>query len=164
MSSSVSEEEVELSVICDDGVRLWVDHRLLIDEWHTESDSRNSSSLMNMKPFELYHLVLEYREVALDAYISLLWKLNNMSNAEIIPQSALYHIYEVSDSLLLEPTIRGGYKGRGNWNRRDSETSSLKRGTQVKVVSAETSHEITDCIGNGLFGGVAGQEHTFLVK
>jgi hypothetical protein len=163
MSSSVNQEEVELSVVCDDGIRLWVDNRLVIDEWHTESDSRNVSALVTMNPAELYHVVLEYREIARDAYISFLWKYSSMLIPEVVPQSSLYHLYEVADTQVMEnpSEARGGYRGRGKW------TSSLwqpKKGIEVKVVSAETDHELTDCVGDGLFHGIAGEKHNFVVR
>ena len=42
--------DVTLYVSCDGGARLWIDHLLLIDQWHTELAGRNASATATMHP------------------------------------------------------------------------------------------------------------------
>ena len=72
-SGSSSKEDYTFMVVCDEGVRLWVDHTLIIDQWHAELNGRNVSGTVPMMPGQLHRIVLEYRETRRDAFIRLLW-------------------------------------------------------------------------------------------
>jgi glucose/arabinose dehydrogenase len=72
----------------DDGVRLWVDGELLINQWNDHTAAVHTGSLA-MAAGERYDIVLEYYENLNNAVLSLAWSSPNQP-LEIIPQSQLY--------------------------------------------------------------------------
>ncbi len=72
----------------DDGVRLWVDGNLLINEW-TDGAVRESSGTIPLRIGEKYDIVLEFYEDWGDAVCRLLWSTGTLPKA-VIPQSQLY--------------------------------------------------------------------------
>jgi beta-glucosidase len=65
----------ELSVTADDGVRLSVDGRRVIDEWTTTSRARAASAKLDLKAGQAYDLRLEYFEDIRDSEVRLAWKM-----------------------------------------------------------------------------------------
>ena len=120
-------EDYTFTLVADDSVRLWVDHDLIIDQWHVQLDGMNVSGTAPLVKGQLHHVVLEYREVSHNAYVCLFWSSDN-TPIEIVPQKRLYHLHELDESP-----------------------------KEVNVVSAGTSSEVSDCVGGGLFAGVAGR-------
>ncbi|MCX6924542.1 MAG: PA14 domain-containing protein, partial [Verrucomicrobia bacterium] len=70
----------------DDGVRLWVDGQLLINNWTDHSNTENKGTI-HLEADRLYDLRLEYYEKTGAALISLSWSGPGQSKA-IIPSSA----------------------------------------------------------------------------
>ena len=73
----------------DDGVRLWVDDKQIIDNWtiHPPEDNTGKISLQAGK---LYKIKLEYYEYAGGAQIELYWSSSSQGK-EIIPSVYLFH-------------------------------------------------------------------------
>jgi len=65
----------ELSVTADDGVRLAVDGKRLIDQWTTTSRARAASAKVKLTAGRAYDIRLEYFEDIRDAEVRLAWKL-----------------------------------------------------------------------------------------
>lgn len=86
----------------DDGVRLWVNGELLIDNWTVHPTTEDHSKI-TLEAGKLYDLKLEYYEHKGDSNIQLLWSSASQIK-EIIPTSQLYPIVP-------EPPERG--KGTG---------------------------------------------------
>ncbi|MCK6616733.1 MAG: PQQ-dependent sugar dehydrogenase [Cyclobacteriaceae bacterium] len=74
--------------LSDDGVRLWINHFLIIDRWVPQAATEWSST-MNLQAGELYPIKLEFFEDGGDAVMKLLWK-SSLIPKQIIPQSQLY--------------------------------------------------------------------------
>ncbi|QOI97419.1 MAG: PQQ-dependent sugar dehydrogenase [Flammeovirgaceae bacterium] len=74
--------------LSDDGVRLWINHFLLIDKWIPQAATEWSGT-MNLQAGELYPIKLEFFEDGGDAVMKLLWK-SSLLPKQIIPQSQLY--------------------------------------------------------------------------
>ena len=72
----------------DDGVRLWINNHLLIDNWHTQAPTEASGSIA-MIGQQRYNIRMEYYEEARGAMASLSWSTPSMEKT-IIPQSQLY--------------------------------------------------------------------------
>ncbi|NJO96443.1 MAG: hypothetical protein HC764_10810 [Pleurocapsa sp. CRU_1_2] len=72
----------------DDGVRLWVNNQLIIDDWKQHSLSERSG-IIDLEAGQFYDIKLEYFENKGDAAVSLLWS-SPTQNKEIIPTSFLY--------------------------------------------------------------------------
>ena len=67
--------DYELTVTGDDGFRLWVDGKAMIDEWTTTSRARARSAHVTLEAGKAVGLKLEYFEAERDAEIRLSWKL-----------------------------------------------------------------------------------------
>ena len=118
-------EDYTFTLVADDSVRLWIDHDLVIDQWHVQLAGRNVSGAAPLTAGQLHHIILEYREVSHDAFVSLFWQSAN-TKQQIIPQSRLYHLHELDESP-----------------------------KEVEVVSAETLASTSDCVGVSEFFYIA---------
>jgi beta-glucosidase len=67
--------EYELTVTGDDGFRLHVDGRLVIDEWTTTPRARAKSAHLTLEAGKAYEVRLEYFEAIRDAEIRLAWRM-----------------------------------------------------------------------------------------
>lgn len=72
----------------DDGVRLWVDGRLLIDQWNDHGTSDHSGTIALSAGTQV-DLVMEYYENGGGAVARLAWSTSSMSR-RIVPASQLY--------------------------------------------------------------------------
>ena len=72
----------------DDGVRLWVNGELLIDQWHNQSTKEHNGTIA-LEAGQKYDIKLEYYENRGAANARLLWSSNSQIK-EIIPTSQLY--------------------------------------------------------------------------
>jgi len=76
------------TVRSDDGVRLWVNGRQLIDDWTDHSPAEDSGTI-TLTQGQLYDLRLEYYEDFGTAVVQLFWKGPGFSK-RIVPQANLY--------------------------------------------------------------------------
>ncbi|MGK7897583.1 MAG: PA14 domain-containing protein, partial [Xenococcus sp. (in: cyanobacteria)] len=74
----------------DDGVRLWVNGELIIDDWKNHRVKENSGTVA-LEAGEFYDIKLEYFENKGKAAISLLWSSPSQIK-EIVPTNALYPV------------------------------------------------------------------------
>ncbi|MDK2910815.1 MAG: alpha-L-fucosidase [Bacteroidales bacterium] len=83
---------------CDDGLRLWIDGKLVLDKWNVASEGNESEAMReNLSDNHLaeyffeknkaYPIRVEYREEVQNASVSLSWKRPD-SISEVIPASA----------------------------------------------------------------------------
>jgi hypothetical protein len=84
----------------------------------------------------LYEIVLEYRHVRQDAYITLLWG-ESTSSMVVLPKSNTYSLYNVGGAIF-SPVI-------------------------VNISSASSNPKMTECFGEGLFTGVVNSVSSFSV-
>jgi hypothetical protein len=73
----------------DDGVRLWVNNVLLINDW-TEHSAAERSGAITLSAGTKYNIKLEYFENLDRASVKLMWSSSSQSK-EVIPASQLYH-------------------------------------------------------------------------
>jgi hypothetical protein len=75
----------------DDGVRLWIDGDLIIDDWSTGPPRTNDAS--KALTAGLHDIKMEYYEYNWDAYAKLYWRSPSQTDDEwqIIPKERLYH-------------------------------------------------------------------------
>ena len=71
----------------DDGVKLWVDNQLLIDEWH--SNNQPYEKTINLQAGRLYDIRMDYFKDSGNANATLLWSSPTTPKA-IVPQSHLF--------------------------------------------------------------------------
>ncbi len=75
--------------VSDDGVRLWINNKLLIDDW-TEHGTAEKSGSIALQAGQKYAVKLEYFEKTGNASVKLSWASPNLSR-QIIPEARLYH-------------------------------------------------------------------------
>ncbi|MDT3426377.1 mannan endo-1,4-beta-mannosidase [Paenibacillus forsythiae] len=88
----IKQEYTEMYVLytnASDGVRLYIDGRLMIDNWTVQSTTEKSAALP-LEAGKYYYIELEYfNNGDPEAVIQLLWSSGSQSK-EVIPQSRLY--------------------------------------------------------------------------
>ena len=92
----------------DDGVRLWVDNRLIIDEWNIHSP-RSYTGQITLEANQRYDIRLEYFDNQGGAVAQLAWS-SASQNFEIIPQSVLFAANDPgvpADDLVSETVLSG---------------------------------------------------------
>jgi predicted phage baseplate assembly protein len=73
----------------DDGVRLWINNQLIIDNWIDQAETPKDSDTITLTAGQKYDIKLEYYENGGAAVIKLLWTPPE-SVKQIIPQERLY--------------------------------------------------------------------------
>ncbi len=77
------------ATLSDDGVRLWVDGKLLIDNWTLHPPTRNSTAPQMFVAGKKYDIKLEYYENAGGATMKLYWAYTGQPE-QVIPQARLF--------------------------------------------------------------------------
>ncbi len=92
----------------DDGVRLWVNNQLIIDNWVDEAPTEKSGSI-TLTAQQKYNLRMEYYEDAGGAEATLSWSTPSLSKV-IVPQTQLYPATNLPPVVtLLAPTNNSTY-------------------------------------------------------
>lgn len=81
--------DYQFAVRADDGVRLWLDGRLLIDEWQDQGATTFTATVPRLVAGQKLDLRLEFYENSGHATIELYWSGPGISN-QIIPMARLY--------------------------------------------------------------------------
>ncbi len=85
--------------LSDDGVRLWIDNKLILDNWTSHTLTQNLTKI-NLEKGKLYDIRLEYYQKFGDAVISLQWSASAPGiNKQVIPSD---YLHETSSSASLE--------------------------------------------------------------
>jgi alpha-L-fucosidase len=93
-------ETYEFSAIADDGVRIYIDGKLLLDLWEHDYESTNSEAMreetglqklnrVNLEKGKKYPIKIEYREDFQNARISIYWE-SISTPKEVIPKANLF--------------------------------------------------------------------------
>ncbi len=81
--------EYELATVADDGVRLWLDGNLLIDDWNQHAPEYHSGRIA-LEAGKQYELKLEYYDEILGASVKLRWTLpSDRRDAEAPPSKPM---------------------------------------------------------------------------
>jgi len=78
----------------DDGVRVWIDDELLVDEWHANSGGVPYTFQRNLLPGARYELRIEYYENGGSAKARFLWRTPGASDAVPVPSSNLESVLD----------------------------------------------------------------------
>jgi hypothetical protein len=76
--------------VSDDGVRLWVNGALVIDNWTTHGATTNSSNTITLAANTRYTIKMEYFEQTGSAVAKLQWRLPNTTTYVTIPAASLF--------------------------------------------------------------------------
>jgi len=74
----------------DDGVRLWLDNKLIIENWTRHGARYDNSAVINLTEGERLQIRMEFFENTGGAVAQLLWRTPSDSSRQIIPKEALY--------------------------------------------------------------------------
>lgn len=85
------------STVSDDGVRLWVNNALVINNWTDHGSTTNNSPSVALVAGVRYHIRMEYYEKGGAAVAKLLWTYPSQSQ-QPIPQGRLYPSTPASDT------------------------------------------------------------------
>jgi hyaluronate lyase len=78
----------QFHTVTDEGVRLWVDGRLLIDNWTAHFQTEDTGGI-TLVPGRYYDVVMEYRDVTASAVARLYWTQPGVAK-EVVPVTQLY--------------------------------------------------------------------------
>jgi len=113
-------ERYTFSTYADDGVRLWVNNVLLIDNWKSQRSATTEGSL-ELEAGKQYDIKLEYFEDVKSCQVKLFWS-SKSQKAEIIPSRQLFHktyVYQGEDakfSRCIKESTNSGFSGSGYVN------------------------------------------------
>lgn len=85
---AVYTETYTFSTVSDDGVRLWVNGQLLIDNW-TAHGTKEDTGTLTLEAGKKYRILLEYYQLTGSGTIRLSWASPSQVK-EIIPQAQLF--------------------------------------------------------------------------
>lgn len=114
-------EEYTFYVTGDNGVRLWVDNKLLVDNWDNKSSVTTSAKLV-LKAGRKYNIRLEYYNNTGLAVIKLEWS-SLSTKREVIPQNCLY---PSAETISKPPTLQGDGTGLKGEYFDNSDLKNLK--------------------------------------
>lgn len=66
--------DYQFSVYCDDGAKLWIDDKLIVNDWNTHPGRTTTASPLHMEAGKAYELKLEYFQDINGAEVRLGWK------------------------------------------------------------------------------------------
>jgi len=73
----------------DDGVRLWIDDKLIINDWKPHPEEEHSAKIRLEKGY--HKIKIEYFEATIFASIKLMWKIPGTDKRKVISSSYLKH-------------------------------------------------------------------------
>lgn len=93
-------EQFSFSALADDGMRLYIDGKLVLDQWETATEGTDSEAMreakassatgkVSMEKGKFYSIKVEFREDVQNASISLSWESKSLGK-EVIPQKNLF--------------------------------------------------------------------------
>ncbi len=103
------DETYTFSTITDEGVRLWIDGRLVINHWQTGAASNNGTMALTTG---LHDIKVEFFEESGEAFVQLFWSSPSTPNA-IIPQDHLLPPESAGRAPTLSWTGEAGYTADG---------------------------------------------------
>lgn len=99
-------------LLVDDGARLWIDGRKIIDAWREGAPTEYKGNIQ-LKAGRQYSVLLEFKQNSGPARIALSWS-NPFRAKQVIPQSQLYSVLQAAEAAppLQAPTYSGYTIGR----------------------------------------------------
>ena len=82
-------ESYSFLVVVDDGARLWVDDRLVLDAWASSGAHKFNSEPVVLRAGQRHGIRLEYCERTGSSHVSLFWQSTSQP-IEVVPQSQLF--------------------------------------------------------------------------
>ena len=104
-------ETYTFTVIANDGVRLWVNGQLLVNDWTVHSTAATNSGSITLSAQQLYNIRMDYFQQNGSATAQLLWSSPSTSQS-IVPQTQLYPFTNPPPTVVMAgPTDGSVYSG-----------------------------------------------------
>lgn len=103
-------------VTSKDGVRLYINHKNIIDSWGQNSSSQERSGTVSLSANQWYPIVLEYFRSGGSGSLSLEWKSNSQAREVVGNASLAYSLSEVPQTLFTSVQIDKDLTVLGNTN------------------------------------------------
>lgn len=140
--------------LSDDGVRLWVNGQLLIDNWTLHGPTTNTSPAIYLAAGQRVSIKVEYFESYGGTAMQLLWRKPGATASEVVPASALYPFgagligqYFAGETLAGTPLLTRSETVDFNWG-----TGSPGGNVPIDVFSARwTGTVVAQAAGNYTF-------------
>jgi len=133
----------------DDGVRLYVDGQLLVDDWVDKSAATTRSNSIALAAQQLYNIELDYYQKTNNASVALSWSSPSTPQA-IVPQTQLYPFSNPPPSIVLSAPTNGS-----TYNGSASVTISAESDAPYNAISAVNFYA-----NNSFLGSVAAAPYT----
>jgi hypothetical protein len=82
-------ETYTFTTVADDGVRLWVNGQLLVNDWNTHTSPATNSGTITLNSQQIYNIQMDYFQGGGNASVQLLWSSASTALA-VVPQTQLY--------------------------------------------------------------------------
>jgi len=92
-------------VTADDGVKVYLDHTLIIDSWHNERGNEKRATV-NLTAHRYHDIKIKYKEEVGLAYMRLYWTSKSIQKT-LIPQDQLYYPTHISRSSFSTEVLPG---------------------------------------------------------
>ena len=150
----VFSEEYRFTVRADDGIRLWVNDQLIIDQWVPQPPTEASASIV-LQAQQRYAIRLEYMEIEGGAEVNMYWE-SPSNEREIIPKRQLYPL-----PVVVPGQVRGLVWADRDRNGQPGSTEPKLDGHLVSLWQAEelVTSVATDAEGRYLMEGLLPGEY-----
>ena len=99
-------ETYTITTVADDGVRLWVNGQLLINDWTARTNIATNSAVITLNAQQLYNVRLDYFQSTSNASVQLKWSSASTASG-VIPQTQLYPFTNPPPSVVLTSPANG---------------------------------------------------------
>lgn len=79
----------QFQTVSDDGVRLWINNQLVIDNWTNHTATTNTSANISLTAGQVVSLKMEYYDNTGSAQIKLSWKRPGQTTFAVVPEAQL---------------------------------------------------------------------------
>jgi len=93
-------ETYTITTVADDGVRLWLNGQLLINDWTTRTNAATNNATITLNAQQLYNVRLDYFQNTNNAAVQLKWSSASTASG-VIPQTQLYPFTNPPPSVVL---------------------------------------------------------------
>ncbi|GAB7304519.1 hypothetical protein MAFF212519_23980 [Clavibacter michiganensis] len=98
----------------DDGVRVWLDDVLIIDQWTAQLPTDSTAQAISVTAGEARRIRIEYFEVDLSAMLQLKWATPSQAGFTIVPGSSLRPDYGLPSTTTVDDSAPSGITGVSN--------------------------------------------------
>jgi autotransporter-associated beta strand protein len=99
-------ETYTFTTIADDGVRLWVNGQLLINDWNTHTSAATNTGTISLNAQQLYTIRIDYFQNVNNAVAQLHWSSPSTAQS-IVPQTQLYSYTNPPPTIVLSTPSNG---------------------------------------------------------